>query len=101
MQLPRDAKIYVAGHAGLVGSAIWRELQRQDFKKLVGRRKTELNLLDTAAVQRFYAEQKPDYVFVSAARVGGIVPTTASPPSFSTTICRSRTTSLTELIARV
>lgn len=82
MQISRDARVYVAGHAGLVGSAIWRELQRQGFQQLLGRRRTELNLLDTAAVHRFYSEQKPDYVFVAAARVGGIVANDSLPAAF-------------------
>jgi len=82
MQISRAARIYVAGHAGLVGSAIWRELQRQGFQNLIGRRKAELNLLDTAAVNRFYAEHKPDYVFIAAARVGGIVANDSLPAEF-------------------
>jgi len=82
MQIARDARIYVAGHAGLVGSAIWRELERQGFRHLIGRRKAELNLLDTAAVNRFYAEQHPQFVFVAAARVGGIVANDSLPAEF-------------------
>jgi GDP-L-fucose synthase len=82
MQLSRDARIYIAGHGGMVGSAIWRELERQGFRHLIGRRKAELNLLDPAGVQRFYAEQKPDYVFVAAARVGGIVANDSLPAEF-------------------
>ena len=82
MQLSKDARVYVAGHAGLVGSAILRELQRQGFRNLLGRRKAELNLLDAAAVTRFYTEQKPEYVFVAAARVGGIVANDSLPAEF-------------------
>ena len=72
MLMNKDSRIYVAGHNGLVGSAIWRELERQGFKNLIGRRQRELNLLDTAAVQKFFAEAKPEFVFVAAAKVGGI-----------------------------
>ena len=54
MDLPREARIYLAGHRGLVGSAIWRELQRRGFANLIGRSHTELDLLDGVAVQRFY-----------------------------------------------
>lgn len=67
-----DSKIYVAGHRGLVGSALWRELQRQGYRNLVGRTRAELDLLDAAAVHRFYHQEQPEYVFVAAARVGGI-----------------------------
>jgi len=72
MKITKDARIYVAGHRGLAGSAIWRELERQGFTNIVGRTHAELDLLDTAAVTRFYEEQKPEYVFIAAARVGGI-----------------------------
>ena len=77
-----DAKIYVAGHRGMVGSAIWRELARQGFKNLVGSAHKELDLLDGTAVSRFYAEQKPEYVFVAAARVGGILANHEQPADF-------------------
>jgi len=77
-----DAKIYVAGHRGMVGSAIWRELERQGFKHLVGRAHKELDLLDATAVSRFYAEQKPVYVFVAAAKVGGILANHEQPADF-------------------
>jgi GDP-L-fucose synthase len=77
-----DAKIYVAGHRGMVGSAIWRELERQGFKNLVGRARKELDLLDQTAVTRFYAEQKPEYIFVAAAKVGGILANNEQPADF-------------------
>jgi GDP-L-fucose synthase len=77
-----EAKIYVAGHRGMVGSAIWRELERQGFKNFVGRAHKELDLLDPTAVSRFYAEQKPEYVFVAAAKVGGILANNEQPADF-------------------
>ena len=77
-----DSRIYVAGHRGLVGSAIWRELQRQGFAQLIGRSHAELDLLDTSAVDRFYAREKPAYVFVAAARVGGITANQTFPAEF-------------------
>jgi len=82
LALNYDAKIYVAGHRGMVGSAIWRELERQGFKNLVGRARKELDLLDPTAVGRFYAEQKPEYVFVAAAKVGGILANNEQPADF-------------------
>ena len=82
MAMARDAKIYVAGHGGLVGSAIWRQLQQQGFTRLIGRRQVELNLLDAAAVQTFYETERPEYVFVSAAKVGGIVANSTQPAQF-------------------
>ena len=82
MPIPKSARIYIAGHRGLVGSAIWRELQRGGFVNLIGRSHAELDLLDVGAVRSFYAEQKPDYVFVAAARVGGIVANNTKPAQF-------------------
>jgi GDP-L-fucose synthase len=76
------SKIYVAGHRGLVGSAIWRELQRQNFHNLVGKSRAELDLLDTAAVNQFYDDEKPEYVFVAAAKVGGINANNTRPAEF-------------------
>jgi GDP-L-fucose synthase len=76
------SKIYVAGHRGMVGSAIWRALLRQGFANLIGRTRAELDLLDTAAVNAFYAAEKPDYVFDAAAKVGGIHANNTQPASF-------------------
>ena len=70
--LPLDAKIYVAGHAGLVGSAVWRHLESLGYRNLVGLRSSELDLTDRAAAFAFFDKQRPDYVIDAAARVGGI-----------------------------
>jgi GDP-L-fucose synthase len=67
------AKIYIAGHRGMVGSAIVRKLQAEGFDNLLLRTSTELDLRNQEAVDRFFREHKPDYVFLAAARVGGIV----------------------------
>jgi len=80
--MKEDSRIYVAGHHGLVGSAIWRELQRQGFQNLIGRRRREVNLLDTAAVGKFFTETKPEFVFVAAAKVGGIHANNTQPAEF-------------------
>lgn len=80
--MKRDSKIYVAGHRGLVGSAIWRELQKQGFANVIGRTRQELNLLDKSAVDRFYREAEPEYVFVAAAKVGGIKANDQQPAAF-------------------
>ena len=77
-----DARIYVAGHRGMVGSAIWRELCRQGFANLIGKTHAELDLLDAAAVAKFFAADRPDYVFVAAARVGGILANDTHPATF-------------------
>ncbi len=66
-------KVYVAGHRGLVGSAIWRNLQGRGFTKLVGRSHRELDLMDGVAVREFFDAEKPDYVILAAAHVGGIM----------------------------
>jgi len=82
MKWEKNARIYVAGHRGLVGSAIWRELQRQGFSNLIGRTHAELDLLDTESVRAFYTKEKPDFVFVAAAKVGGILANNNYPAQF-------------------
>jgi len=82
MVIDRNARVYVAGHRGLVGSAIWRELEKRGFTRLIGRSHRELDLLDTAAVRAFYATEKPEYVFVAAAKVGGIMANSTQPAQF-------------------
>ncbi len=72
----------MAGHRGLVGSAIWRELERQGFTHLIGRSRSELNLLDADAVEQFFRKEQPEYVFVAAAKVGGIHANNVLPASF-------------------
>lgn len=71
--MEQQAKIYVAGHRGMVGSAIVRELQRLGYQNIITRSSAELDLRSQAAVEAFYREEKPDYVFVAAAKVGGIL----------------------------
>ena len=71
--MDKNSKIYVAGHHGLVGSAIWRNLQSKGYAHLTGQSHRELDLLDAAAVKSFFDREKPDYVILAAAYVGGIV----------------------------
>ena len=71
--MEKNAKIYVAGHRGMVGSAIVRELQRQGYTNIVTRTHKELDLTRQDAVEKFFATEKPEYVFLAAAKVGGIV----------------------------
>ena len=71
--MEKNAKIYVAGHRGMVGSAIVRELQRQGYTNIITRTHSELDLCRQDAVERFFAHKKPEYVFLAAAKVGGIV----------------------------
>ena len=73
MRMNKNSKIYIAGHRGMVGSAIVRELQRQGYDNLILRTHRELDLTDQVAVQRFFETEKPEYVFLAAAKVGGIV----------------------------
>jgi GDP-L-fucose synthase len=68
-----NSKIYVAGHRGMVGSAICRNLVSKGYSNIITRSKSELNLLDTQAVKVFFEQEKPDYVFLAAAKVGGII----------------------------
>lgn len=69
----QSSKIYVAGHCGLVGSAIWSNLQQKGYTHLIGRTHDELDLLDSTAVRRFFDDERPEYVFLAAAYVGGIM----------------------------
>lgn len=71
--MDKDAKIYVAGHRGMVGSAIVRELERQGYMKIITRTHAELDLTRQDQVERFFSEEKPEYVFLAAAKVGGIM----------------------------
>ena len=82
MLLEQSSKIYVAGHCGMVGSAIWRELERRGFRNLLGKTRQELDLLDGAAVERFYQIEKPELVFVASAKVGGILANDTYPAQF-------------------
>ena len=80
--MEKNSKIYVAGHTGLVGSAIYRELQRQGYTRLVVRTHAELDLTNQTAVDTFFDQEKPEYVFLAAARVGGIVGNITYPAEF-------------------
>jgi len=77
-----DAKIYVAGHTGLVGSALVLELQKQGYHNLVLRTTHELDLRDSAATRAFFESERPDYVFLGAAKVGGIKANNDHPADF-------------------
>ena len=101
-----DSKIYVAGHRGLAGSAIGRELQRQGYTNLVGRTHAELDLEDAAATRRFFEQERPELVFLAAAKVGGIHANNTYPVDFlmsnllvEANVCRaSYTTGVKRLI---
>lgn len=82
MTIAKDARIYVAGHRGLAGSAIWRALERQGYSRLIARTHAELDLKNTAAVNNFFEKERPDYVFVAAAKVGGILANNSQPAQF-------------------
>lgn len=77
-----QSKIYVAGHRGLVGSAIWRNLLKKGYTNLTGRTHDELDLLDQAAVRAFFASERPEYVVLAAAKVGGIHANDTHPADF-------------------
>lgn len=70
--MQKNAKIYIAGHKGMVGSAILRNLEREGFTNIITRNSKELNLINQQDVHDFFREEKPDYVFLAAAKVGGI-----------------------------
>ena len=73
MIVRRNSKIYVAGHAGLVGSAILKNLRSKKYQNIISRKINELDLIDQSAVAAFFEEEKPEYVFLAAAKVGGII----------------------------
>lgn len=80
--MKKNAKIYVAGHGGLVGSALVRNLQSNGFTNIVGRRSKELDLTRQADVESFFDQEQPDYVFLAAAKVGGINVNSREPAEF-------------------
>ena len=77
-----DSRIFVAGHRGLVGSAICRRLEREGFSNLILRTRTELDLRDQQEVDRFFADERPEFVFLAAAKVGGIMANSTYPAEF-------------------
>ena len=81
-ELDRSATTYIAGHRGLVGSAVWRELEGRGFDKLVGRTSGELDLREREATRAFFAETRPQVVVLAAARVGGILANSTYPAEF-------------------
>ncbi|CAL8896334.1 GDP-L-fucose synthase [Kocuria varians] len=81
-ELDRTAPFYVAGHRGLVGSAIWRQLEKQGFENLIGATSRELDLRDREAVEAFMAEHRPRYMVLAAAKVGGIGANNTRPVDF-------------------
>lgn len=81
-QLDRNSPFYIAGHRGLVGSAIWRTLESQGFNDLVGRTSAQLDLKDREAVFEFFEKARPRYVILAAAKVGGILANNTYPADF-------------------
>ena len=82
MTLSPDSKIYVAGHRGLVGSAIVRRLHKSGYKNILTRTREELDLTDMKAVASFFERERPEYVFLAAAKVGGIMANSTYPAEF-------------------
>jgi GDP-L-fucose synthase len=80
--MEKTDRIFIAGHRGLVGSAIHRHLERQGYTNLLLKTRAELDLMDRAAVSRFFAEERPAFVFLSAAKVGGILANDTCPADF-------------------
>lgn len=80
--MPLDARVYVAGHRGLVGSAIYRALVGGGYTTILTRTHAELDLTDAAAVESFFATEKPEFVFLAAAKVGGILANNTYPADF-------------------
>ncbi len=80
--MEKSSRIFVAGHRGLVGSAIRRELERQGYTNLLLKTRAELDLMNGPAVEQFFAEEQPEYVFLAAAKVGGILANNTYPADF-------------------
>ena len=82
LEMEKDSKIFVAGHRGMVGSAIVRELRRQGYGNIVTRTHAGLDLTDQRAVEDFFSAERPEYVFLAAAKMGGIVANSKAPADF-------------------
>ena len=82
MQLTKQTKIYIAGHRGMVGSAVWRKLEKEGYQNLVGKTSKELDLKNQAAVNAFFENEQPEIVIDAAARVGGILANNEYPYNF-------------------
>ena len=82
MQANTNQKIYVAGSTGMVGSAIIRRLRSKGYKNIIGQSHAELDLINQAAVNKFFLEEKPDQVYIAAAKVGGINANNTYPADF-------------------
>lgn len=80
--MEKNAKIYIAGHKGLVGSSIVRELEKHGYNNLLVATSQELNLIDQSSVTKFFEKERPEYVFLAAAKVGGIVGNSKFPADF-------------------
>ena len=80
--MDKDSKIYVAGHRGLVGSAIVRKLREKGYTNIIGRSHKELDLTNSFDVEEFFKKEKPEYVFLAAAKVGGIYANSTYPADF-------------------
>ena len=80
--MDKEAKIYVAGHRGMVGSAIVRRLEKEGYGNLVLKTSSQLDLRNQGQVEQFFSEEKPEYVFLAAAKVGGIVANSKHPADF-------------------
>src|SRR6185312_15129899 len=81
-RLPEEARVFIAGHRGLVGSALWRHFTAHGFRNLIGRTSRELDLRDARATEAFFKETRPDVVIAAAARVGGIAANASRPAEF-------------------
>lgn len=82
MSIDRNAKIYIAGHRGLVGSAIKRRLEKGGYSNVIGRTHKELDLLNQQATNKFFDQERPEYIFLAAAKVGGINANNTYPADF-------------------
>ena len=80
--MKQNSKIYIAGHTGMVGSAIRRKLEEEGFTNIILRTPEELDLLDQKATESFFKQERPEYVFLAAAKVGGILANTMYPGQF-------------------
>ena len=80
--MKQDSRIYVAGHRGLAGSALVRQLQARGYRNLVTRTHAELDLIEQRAVREFFQRERPEVVFVAAAKVGGIAANESYPADF-------------------
>ena len=99
--MDKSSRVYVAGHRGLVGGAICRKLLKDGYENLILRDRADLDLTDSAQVNAFFGTERPEYVFLAAARVGGILANSTYPVEFIRQVHDFKASSRSDRVARL